>query len=290
MYCRKVQKWGTTEQAHGYTEYSSNVAGSSATINFGSDDNRIQCENFADYYTYDYCSEFDYDPWVWDSEAGDYVTVYDENDAFVENNEIQIVYDCYSVGISADQVEGAKSNVVRVADKVGPELVEDTDPVFGRLVCPSTGSSSSGIPTDIGTICDDDNPDPDIANLITAIVLQYNEEVIEDGAELASNYTFTNLATGGTGVVDATSGAILYDPLTRLVLLPLSDPLNWVTEVRGVGIPVMRTGPDGLLQTSVASGSDDVIPSYIASAGGVIATSSANTGPCVDYGTDGLSA
>ena len=291
MYCRKVQKWGTTEQAHGYTEYSSNVAGSSATINFGSDDNRIQCENFADYYTSDYCSEFDYDPWVWDSEASDYVTVYDENDAFVENNEIQIAYDCYSVGISADQIEGAKSNVVRVDDAVGPELVEDTDPVFGRLVCPSTGSSSSGIPTDIGTICDvdDTSTTANEADNIIAIILQYNEEVIEDGAELASNYTFTNLATGGTGVVDATSGAILYDPLTRLVLLPLSDPLNWVTEVKGVGIPVMRTGPDGLLQTSVASGEDDVIPSYIASAGGVIATSAANTGPCVDFGTDGLS-
>lgn len=279
MYCRKIQKWGTTEQTHGYTEYSANVSGSSATIDFGSADNAVTCDDITGN---GYCP--DSDDW-YDPDTG-WGYIYDEYDAFVENNEIQIAYDCYAVGVSADRTEGAKSNVVRVADTVGPKLLEDSLPVYGKLVCDpvtgGTGAVSGGIPTDIGTICDD----PDDSDLITAIVLQYNEEVIEDGAELASNYTFTNLATGGTGVVDATSGAILYDPSTRLVLLPLSDPLNWVTEVKGVGIPVMRTGPDGILQTSVVSGSDDVIPSYIAAAGGVIATIAANTGPCVQYGTD----
>ena len=278
MYCRKIQKWGTTEQTHGYTEYSANVSGSSATIDFGSADNAVTCDDITDNGSCPDSASW-YDP---DTGWG---YIYDEYDAFVENNEIQIAYDCYAVGVSADKTEGAKSNVVRVADTVGPELLEDSLPEYGKLICPSTGASSSGIPTDIGTICDD----PDDADLITAIVLQYNEEVIEDGAETASNYTFINLATGGTGAVDTTSGAILYDPSTRLVLLPLSDPLNWVTEVKGVGIPVMRTGPDGILQTSVESGSDDVIPSYIASAGGVIATSSTDTGPCVHYGTDASS-
>ncbi|MCC6543764.1 MAG: carboxypeptidase regulatory-like domain-containing protein [Nitrospirae bacterium] len=278
MYCRKVQKWGTTEQAHGYLEYSANVSGSSATIDFGSSDNAVTCDDVNNTGT---CFDSNY---ACNYDSGcDYVD--DEYDAFVENNEIQIAYDCYVVGVSADKTEGAKSNVVRVADTVGPKLVEDTSAVLGKLSCPSTGQVTSGIPTDIGTICDD----PDNTDLITAIVLQYNEEVIEDGAETASNYTFENLATGGTGAVDTTSGAILYDPSTRLVLLPLSDPLNWITEVKGVGIPVMRTGADGILQTSIASGSDDVIPSYIATAGGVIATVAANTGPCVDYGTDATS-
>ncbi len=276
MYCRKVQKWGTTEQTHGYTEYSANVSGSSATIDFGSNDNAVDSDS-----NIPVCNEDD----ISGESYCDGYSSFDENDAFVENNEIQIVYDCYAVGVSADKTEGAKSNVVRVADKVGPLLVEDSPLAYGRLSCPSTGVVVSGIPVDIGTICDD----PDDSDLITAIVLQYNEEVIEDGAETAANYSFTNLAAGGTGAVDTTSGAILYDATTRLVLLPLSDPLNWITEVKGVGIPVMRTGADGILQTSIASGSDDVIPSYIAPAGGVIATLAANTGPCVHYGTDGTS-
>lgn len=283
LYCRKVQKWGTTEQTHGYVEYSSNVSGSSATIDFGTDENRADCDEFTgddvcsmDDYT-SYC-DYESDPY-----CESYSYLYDENDAFVENNEVQIAYDCYAVGISADRTEGAKSNTVRVLDTVGPKLVEDTLPEYGKLSCPSTGSVSSGIPTDIGTICGDTE---ETADDIIGLVLGYDEEVIEDGAETASNYTFTNLAPGGTGVVDTTPGAILYDALTRLVFVPLSDPLNWITEVKGVGVPVMRTGADGILQTSVVSGSDDVIPSYIADSGGVIATSSSDTGPCVDYGTD----
>lgn len=279
MYCRKVQKWGTTEQTHGYLEYSSNVSGSSATIDFGSSDNAVTCD---DVNHNDSCFNSE---WVYNYDSG-WNYLYDEYDAFVENNEVQIAYDCYAVGISADKTEGAKSNIVRVTDTVGPKLVEDTLPELGKLSCPSTGEIVSGLPTDIGTICGDTE---ETADEIVGLVLGYNEEVIEDGAETAANYTFTNLASGGTGVVDTTPGAIIYDASSRLVYVPFSDSLNWITEVRGAGVPVMRTGPDGILQTSVASGSDDVIPAYIAAAGGVIADAAAYTGPCVYFGTDGIS-
>ncbi|HZX48075.1 MAG TPA: carboxypeptidase-like regulatory domain-containing protein [Nitrospirota bacterium] len=285
MYCRTIQNWPTgTPQKHGYIRYDANVSGSGATIDFA-DPN--QADPFCDDGTGSACT------------GGEW-------DAFVENNEIKITYECYAVGVNSDNVEGAPSNVVIVEDKVGPELLEDTTAAVGALRCPENNSAaggdddsiceagevcgtgsidSSGKPENIGTICYENAAGDE---LITAIVLQYNEEVNETDAETASNYTFTNLATGGTGQVDTTVGAIVYDASTRLLKLPLSesDPLNWITEVKGVGIPVMRTGADGILQTSKASGSDDVIRAYIASAGGIIATSAALTGPCIDPGTD----
>ncbi|HZX48039.1 MAG TPA: hypothetical protein VFF47_02345 [Nitrospirota bacterium] len=265
MYCRKVQKWGNTEYAYPFVDVSENVTGSGALIDFGST-------------IYGFCDDNmgDSDGVCEEGEAFEY-------DAFVENNEIQLAYDCYATGVSAYQTEGPASNVVRVVDWIGPRLLEDVMHMAGMLTCPSTGVvASNGIPMDIGSICDNPaNPDE-----ITGIVLRYDEEVWKDGAETASNYTFTNLVTGATAAVDPSAGAIYYDPSTRMVLLPLSDTLNWVTEVRGFGIPLIRTGADGILQTSVASGSDDVIPPYIALYGGVIATTASLTGPCVDRGTD----
>ena len=277
MYCRKVQKWGNTEYAYPFVDVSENVSGSGALIDFGSTANGFCDDNMGD--SDGVCEE---------GEAFEY-------DAFVENNEIQLAFDCYATGVSAYQTEGPASNVVRVVDWIGPRLLEDVMPMAGMLTCPSTGVvASNGIPINIGSICDNPaNPDE-----ITGIVLSYDEEVWKDGAETASNYAFTNLVAGATVAVDPSAGAIYYDSNTRMVQLPLSDTLNWITEVRGVGIPVIRTGLDGVLQTTVPWTVDDVIPAYIGDTNGdgtgtptgVMGLMSGSTilaGACIYAGTDG---
>ncbi|HZX48580.1 MAG TPA: hypothetical protein VFF47_05120 [Nitrospirota bacterium] len=276
MYCRKVHKWGNTEYLNPFVDFSENVSGSGAQIDFASPPYGFCDDNLGD----------------GDGVCEDYETF--EYDALVENNDIQLAYDCYVTGVSAYQTEGPASNIVRVEDKVGPRLLEYGwwDNGETTLTCPSTGGVTyEGIPINIGSICGDpSNPDE-----ITGIVLQYDEEVRKEVAETASNYTFTNLVTGATAAVDSTPGAIYYDPSSGMVLLSLSDTLNWRTEVRGVGIPVIRTGPDGMLQTATKSGSDDIIPYYIGdnagNRGGVIGivddwTWEIMAGPCVVFGAN----
>lgn len=246
VYCRQVQIWGTTEQAHTYSSGAGlTVTGSSATV--------------------------DFDTFI-DGVAG--------GPAFVENSEIKLGYDCQVAGVSADGVEGDRSDAVRVVDAVGPLLAENAPTGGGALVC-GTGNIVGGLPTGIGAVCDDAaNP-----NNINKIILGYNEEIDEILAETGGNYVFSGLVTGGT-VVISTATAPIYNPTTDMVLLTLSDTLT-PTEVAAT---VVRTGANGIRNTT-ATGADDT---YIAVSGGITTDVDSNdgaipntTGLCVAEGPDG---
>jgi hypothetical protein len=241
VYCRTVQVWGGTEQPHTYSLIGAPagiVLGSSATINF--------------------------DALAADSGA--------DADAFVENDEIQLKYDCYVAGVSADQVEGVASNIIRVEDNVGPLLVEDAPPTAGSLFC-GTGAVAGGLPAGIGAICAD-------GTNIDQIVLGYNEEMEEISTETTGNYTFGTTLASGTVAISATTSPV-YNTSNHMVLLTLSDTLA----PKEITRPVIRTGANGLVNTTVAAG--DTIAPYIGAGGGVFAAAGFS-GPCVEAGSDAV--
>lgn len=247
VYCRTVQMWGTTEQTHAFNQVvtgvgSSIVSGSSSTVDFDA-----------------------------------FVDGVDGGAAFVENSETKLAFDCKVTGVSADGVEGIESNIVRVEDKVGPELVEDTTvaPSGGSLFC-GTGVVTGGLPTDIGAVCDDTaNP-----NNITKIILGYNEEMDEVSTEATANYVFSGLAKTADSVAISTTTAPVYNPATDMILLTLSDTLTPAE----VAQPVVKTGNNGLLETT-ANVADFAL---LAANAGIVATDAAATGSgvCVHFGPD----
>lgn len=230
MYCQKIQVWGTTTQDGPFVKDDTTTAldgivvnGSTATVDFD-----ILADST------------------------------DDGIAFVENEEVELRYNCQVAGVSSDGVMGELSAIASdpADDEVGPTLEEDGS----DLDCPDTGTD----PTDSGTVCS--------SGSISQVILEFNEELNEDAAETGANYTISGLAGGTTPTISSASYSADDDSVT-LTLSSVIDPLN-IIDTR------ITTGANGVANTTASGDDTQVIAVSSGAPGGA-------GGPCIiDNGAD----
>lgn len=148
---------------------------------------------------------------------------------FIENDVIQITYNCKVKGVNADGSEGADSNIVGpIADTVKPEIIFST--LQQQLANATT-----------------EEP-------MTTFEIYFNEPMDKTVAETVTNYVF-DPAGFTTGTTLPTVTAALYDVSQRKVTLT-TTPIDPAT----VNADLINTGPNGINESGTASGNTEVIP------------------------------
>ena len=216
----------------------------------------------------------------------------------MENDEIEIQFDCYVVGISSDGVNGPQSNTVRASDVIGPTLQADLTGVgAGSWAC-GGGNTSTGVSQDtgiVGTICDLSTAagGDGISSTIDQIVIAPNEELEEEWAEMETNYTLSNLASGTVPTVTTAvytadvDGTAANEAAIKLTLSASLTPDQ-------IAATVVGTGLNGLLQTVNAGDTQLVatnagVDTDVLSTAGAFLAGAGDAGICIWFGPDGTS-
>lgn len=255
MACQKIQVWGTTTQdgPFVYDDPTKSLLGSEVIgDSIGDDDGTCETGEACDgdgILVNGSTATVDFDMLA---------DGMNDDIAFVENEEVELRYNCQVAGVSSDGVTGELSAVASdpADDEVGPTLEEDGS----DLDCPDTGTD----PTDSGTVCS--------SGSISQVILEFNEELNEDAAETAANYTISGLAGGTTPTISSASYSADDDSVT-LTLSSVIDPAN-IIDTR------ITTGANGIANTTASGDDTQVIAVNSGAAGGAL-------GPCViDNGAD----